>query len=50
MPTKGAQGQVTPAPEERPIELGMSDGINTEVVGGLQVGDRVLEKKAKEIR
>ena len=37
-------------PEERPIVLGMSDGINTEVVGGLQVGDRVLEKKTKEIK
>ena len=37
-------------PEERPVVLGMSDGIRAEVVSGLRVGDRVLEKQAKEIK
>ncbi len=37
-------------PEERPLTLGMSDGISVEVKDGLQLGDKVLEKEVKEIK
>lgn len=36
-------------PEERPIQIGMSDGINVEVVSGLDSGDVVLDKEIREI-
>jgi len=38
------------APEERQVVLGMSDGINAEILSGLQIGDKVLEKKTREIK
>ena len=38
------------APEERLVKVGMSDGINLEVQGGLQEKDAVLEKETKEIK
>jgi len=37
-------------PEEKPIQVGMSDGISLEVKGGLQEGDVVLEKEVREIK
>lgn len=37
-------------PEERFIEIGMSDGIQVEVVAGLDLGDAVLEKETREIK
>ena len=37
-------------PEERPIVVGMSDGINLEVQDGLKEGDAVLEKETREIK
>ena len=36
-------------PEERPIQIGMSDGISVEVVSGLDSGDVVLDKEIREI-
>jgi HlyD family secretion protein len=38
------------APQERPVVLGMSDGISVEVKEGLQLGDKVLEKEVREIK
>ena len=35
--------------QERYIETGLSDAINIEVLGGLSEGEKVLEKKVKEI-
>jgi len=36
-------------PAEQAIEIGMSDGINVEVVSGLDSGDVVLDKEIREI-
>jgi len=36
-------------PEERLIEVGMSDGIQIEVKSGLALGDTVLDKETREI-
>ena len=36
-------------PEERFVEVGMSDGIQIEVAAGLELGDDVLEKATREI-
>jgi len=36
-------------PEERTIQIGMSDGISVEVVSGLDSGDVVLDKEIREI-
>ena len=36
-------------PEERAIDIGMSDGISVQVVGGLDSGDVVLDKETREI-
>jgi len=36
-------------PEERFIEIGMSDGIQVEIKSGLALGDAVLEKETREI-
>jgi HlyD family secretion protein len=36
-------------PEERPIQVGMSDGINTEIKIGVALGDSVLDKETREI-
>ncbi len=38
------------SPEERLIQVGMSDGINLEVQGGLEEGAAVLEKETREIK
>jgi HlyD family secretion protein len=38
------------SPEERRVQVGMSDGISVELKDGLQLGDRVLEKDVKEIK
>ena len=43
-------GGTESSPVERPIALGMSDGITVEIIGGLAVGDSVLEPKTKEIK
>ncbi len=37
------------APQERDIEIGMSDGLTVEVVAGLDSGDVVLDKEIREI-
>lgn len=37
-------------PIEHPIALGMSDGITAEIIGGLAVGDSVLEPVTREIK
>jgi HlyD family secretion protein len=43
-----------PVPEAEPveklIETGLSDGIKIEVVSGLSLGDKVLEKPVKEVK
>lgn len=36
-------------PEERAVDIGMSDGISVQVVGGLDSGDVVLDKEIREI-
>ena len=36
-------------PEKVAVELGLSDGLNVEVVEGLSVGDRVVQRPPKEI-
>jgi len=36
-------------PEKRDIEVGLSDGINMEVVAGLVEGDKVVQRPPKEI-
>lgn len=41
---------VDAVPEERPIKVGMSDGINLEVQEGLKEGDVVMEKETREIK
>jgi len=38
------------APVEKEIETGLSDGMNIEVVSGLEEGDEVLEKPVEEIK
>ena len=35
--------------EDKPIEVGLSDGLNIEVVEGLAVGDTIIEEAPKEI-
>jgi HlyD family secretion protein len=37
------------APSKVPVTLGLSDGLNVEVVSGLQAGDRVVQRPPKEI-
>ena len=34
---------------ERYVQIGLSDGIDVEIISGLEVGDTVLEKAAREI-
>jgi len=36
-------------PEKVAVELGLSDGLNVEVVKGLSVGDQVVQRPPKEI-
>ncbi len=36
-------------PERREVEIGLSDGINVEIVAGLEEGDEVVERPPKEI-
>ncbi|MEW6752932.1 MAG: efflux RND transporter periplasmic adaptor subunit [Candidatus Latescibacterota bacterium] len=36
-------------PEERAVEVGMSDGVNIEVRSGLALGEAVLDKETREI-
>jgi len=36
-------------PEKIAVELGLSDGLNVEVVKGLEVGDQVVQRPPKEI-
>jgi HlyD family secretion protein len=36
-------------PERVPVELGLSDGLNVEIVAGLDVGDQVVQRPPKEI-
>lgn len=36
-------------PEERVVEIGMSDGLTVEIVAGLDSGDVVLDKQVREI-
>jgi len=45
--TVGTTGEAT---EERIIETGLSDGIQIEVVSGLDSGDVVFEKPPREIQ
>ncbi len=37
-------------PEKREIKVGLSDGINLEVVAGLKEGDKVVQRPPKEIK
>ena len=36
-------------PEKVVVELGLSDGLNVEVVSGLQVGDEIVQRPPREI-
>jgi HlyD family secretion protein len=36
-------------PDKIPVELGLSDGLNVEIVAGLQVGDQVIQRPPREI-
>jgi HlyD family secretion protein len=36
-------------PEKREIQVGLSDGLNLEVVAGLAEGDKVVQRPAKEV-
>jgi HlyD family secretion protein len=36
-------------PEKIPVQLGLSDGLNVEIVAGLQVGDQVVQRPPREI-
>ena len=36
-------------PEKVAVELGLSDGLNVEVIEGLQVGDQIVQRPPKEI-
>ena len=36
-------------PEKIPVELGLSDGLNVEIVSGLSAGDEVVQRPPKEI-
>ncbi len=36
-------------PEERLVQIGLSNGIDVEIISGLEIGDAVLEKEAQEI-
>lgn len=44
LPGKGEQDRI-----EKPVELGLSDAINVEVLGGLEEGDVVLEKPVRQL-
>jgi hypothetical protein len=35
--------------ESREIQVGLSDGLNIEVIDGLALGDKVVERPPKEI-
>lgn len=35
--------------EDKPVEVGLSDGLNIEIVEGLAVGDTIIEEAPKEI-
>jgi len=36
-------------PKKVPVELGLSDGLNVEIVSGLKAGDQVVQRPPKEI-
>jgi HlyD family secretion protein len=36
-------------PDKVPVELGLSDGLNVEIVSGLEVGDQVVQRPPREI-
>lgn len=36
-------------PQQHPVDIGMSDGLDVEVIGGLDSGDVVLDKEIREI-
>ena len=44
----GAQPKDPPTKKE--IQVGLSDGLNAEVVGGLAAGDKVIQRPPKEIK
>lgn len=37
-------------PEKKAIEVGLSDGLNMEIVAGLAEGDKVVQRPPKEIK
>ncbi len=43
---KNPKGEI----EKVPVEVGLSDGINIEIAGGLKEGDEVIERPPKEIK
>lgn len=45
VPGKGPEA----APEKVPVKLGLSDGLNVEIVSGLGAGDQVVQRPPKEI-
>jgi hypothetical protein len=36
-------------PEKKEIQVGLSDGLNLEIVAGLGEGDKVVQRPAKEV-
>ncbi|MDX1643934.1 MAG: efflux RND transporter periplasmic adaptor subunit [Thermoanaerobaculia bacterium] len=36
-------------PEKHPVQIGLSDGINVEIVSGLSEGDQIVERPPREI-
>lgn len=45
LPGEGPEAE----PRKVPVELGLSDGLRVEIVSGLEVGDRVVQRPPREI-